>query len=310
MQDLSWIRFRETARTAEDVVVEQFWAPKLKVGQAVWDMDCDSMLEGDSTFVHLRRGGTATSGFSRIVYEAFNHIEDRKAWNLNACKGYKELMDLRTEKDKEEFIATELQKLPEWQRSSAKVVGPKRKSRNERTKLKADPQTMSLIVPGVDDKAEMVVDFLKPIQQSDDLWCKADLASLTHVVQYIVSKGIDVEFKTRKYTRDLPKGVRRQGDDKFKVFIPAEAREAIMRLNKRAKKSVIVDSLAKAREVLDDPETHGVWKNDDDDADEENEEDLDEADNGGAQGAEVAADGQHGVHVVDGEAHGAVVMMG
>jgi hypothetical protein len=299
---VEWIRFHSSATTDGNVVVKQFWAPKIKVGNAVWDMDSDSMTVGDSTFVHLRRGGTATSGFSRIVYEAFGDIDERKAWNLNACKGYRELMDLRTEKDKQESIAAEIRKLPEWQRNIAKVK-PKRKSRIERTMQRADPQAMSLCVPGVGDKTEMLVDFMKPMQHSDDLWCKADLASLTHVIQYIVSKGIDTEFRTRKYTRDLPKGVRRQVDGRFRVFITDEAREAIMNKNKRAKKSVLVESLEKAQAVLDDPETYGMWDKDDDDADE------DDQGHDEDQEAEVAAEG-HGVHVVNGGAHGAVVMMG
>lgn len=286
-----------------DVKLECFWAPKLRVGQTVWDMHPDSTEVNGETFVHLRRGSTANSGFSRLVFEACDGSFERDSWNLSASKGYNELMKIRNEAVAEELRQKDLEKLPKWQRDKVQTMKVRRRSVHE---VRAAKSSIVSATFGPEDE-QITVEMLNPGKSTDDLWIKADFSQITEVIKFIVNSGMDGDRKTRSYTKgSLPKGCRKLGD-KILVTIPEEAREAVAQISKKARKSIVVDSVAEAKKVLEDPAGY-VCKPDEDD------EDACDApcsnENHEAKEADAAAAHDRVPEAVDGAHEGANIMMG
>jgi hypothetical protein len=282
-----------------DVKLECFWAPKLRVGQAVWDIHPDSIDVNGETFVHLRRGGTASSGFSRLAFEACDGLYERDNWNLSASKGYNELMQIRNEMVLEELRQQDLAKLPKWQRDKVQATKVRRRTFDEVQAAK----TTSMKVTFGPEAEQITIDMLKPGKPTDDLWVKASFPTITEIIKLVVNGGMDGDRKTRHYIKgSLPKGCRKLGD-KILVQIPEEAREAVAQKFKKSKKSIVVGTIGEAKKVLEDPAgyvlKHGdgaeeagdaACSNESREAEGAEEADAAAAQDGGADGAPEGAD--------------------
>ena len=99
-------------------------------------------------FVLLRKGRTSHSGFARLVYSMVG-LEDR-TWTLSTSVGYKDLQKRRNDDQRANLETSMLDKMPTWQRSTAKVkVG--RNTRSKLQELSEHRGVLSITVPGVND---------------------------------------------------------------------------------------------------------------------------------------------------------------
>lgn len=257
---MQWLKDYEHVEV-DGMKLEHFWAPKLRIGKDEWDLDPDSLKIGDDSFVHLKRGDTSRSGFSRLVFAASNGSFERKSFNLTSSKGYDELIRLRNEALDNELKQATLSKLPKWQRDKVQVMRPKRRSSCD---IKAGKSSSIAVTFG---EGNIIVDMLKPGKATDDIWVKASLTHLSELIKFIVNSGMD-DRNIRKYeTSTLPKGCRRVKGDKILVRLPDEAIEAAKHDAKKWRKSVMVKTREEAEKVLEDPASYVCAEPDDNDED-------------------------------------------
>ena len=194
---------------------------RLEDPKVEWGIDESDIIDINGvSFLLLRKGRTSHSGFARLVYSMVG-LRDR-TWSLSTSVGYKELQKRRNDAQRANLETSMLDKMPTWQRSTAKVkVG--RNTRSKLQELSEHRGVLSITVPGVNDDEGEQVEVVTPVHSRDELRVELDEKQIWVVLQYIVRSGFDDDLKQRKRDPTLPKYFHQRGD-KIAVLDPATKR--------------------------------------------------------------------------------------
>ena len=170
--------------------MEMSWAPKIKLGDVIWDTAGDLVEHNGCTFVKLSRQSINRCGFSRLCFEAFKHTHKKDEFTLGASIGYDELITMRNAKAREARYQAQVASVPELMRTLACLDQARRKAERH------DKEISYQIMIG-----PIVIDVLDPRKASDDLVIKCEFRQIRRVVDHIIQKGMNMYHERRLYNK-------------------------------------------------------------------------------------------------------------
>ena len=176
-------------------------------------------------FVKLPRQDI-NSGLTRLVFHCCPNLPSPlpKGYSLSASIGYKELVDKRNLKQKDEFEDAVKQTIPEMFRGVklSKDIMNKRSQRRtimeEKDKLKKHPAPISIEIPAHGDCAKKTIEVLRSVHPREDL--AVPIGDLCVVIRYIQWAGFSSDLMSPKQPSAAVKGVfKRRRKDGTPYFV-------------------------------------------------------------------------------------------
>ena len=207
--------------------IARTWSVKFEGFKCEWKVGSDVVHKiGGEDYIRLQ---AYDNGLCRLVCEDIVTPMPPKM-SLTQTDGYKELLRLRNEKQREELAPTaSAPRAASLFKVSAKAGNEpphkvQRQSRSELEHLRKNAQLISITLPAVGTFAETDITVQRPSHPCDALVVKLNEAVLEHVIAYIRSEGLntDTVAARRRYGSGPVKGVWPvSGGDKYLVRVAA-----------------------------------------------------------------------------------------
>ena len=175
-------------------------------------------------FVKLPRQDI-NSGLTRLVFHCCPSLPSPlpKGYSLSASIGYKELVDKRNLKQKEEFEDAVKQRIPEMFRGAklSKSIMDKAEKQHtkkaEKDKIKKHPAPISIEIPAHGDCAKKTIEVLRSVHPREDL--AVPIGDLCVVIRYMQWAGFSSDLMSPKQPSAVKGVFKRRRKDGTPYFV-------------------------------------------------------------------------------------------
>ena len=156
----------------------------------------------------------------------------KKSLTLAGCPGFQQLLELRNEKHKADWMLTSTagssegaRKLFSAKPSEASPKKVQKRSAGALRELRQSPTVMLIRVPGVNGSPSLEVEVARPVHPCDVLAARLEPTAIEHVLLFLRSSVTTDALKSaREYAQSGQKGVWQRKNSAFLVKLPVNGR--------------------------------------------------------------------------------------
>jgi hypothetical protein len=196
-----------------------------------WEVKASSIWKnGDDMFVKV---SPINQSLVRLVADGVCKLPtSKKPLTLAGCPGFQQLLELRNEKHKADWLLTSTagssegaRKLFSAKPSKASPKKMQKRSAGALRELRQSPTVMLIRVPGVNGSPSLEVEVARPVHPCDVLAVRLEPTAIEHVLLFLRSSvTTDALTSAREYAQSGQKGVWQRKNSAFLVKLPVNGR--------------------------------------------------------------------------------------